>query len=131
MSEEVKVTDKQSTSADEFLKVERLGMEPVLVLERHGSPRELAMVWTGVISNYVSLLTGVLVISALLAVSVSCGQLGLVDSALTIVLGAALAALIHGLVSATGTRTGTLQMIFVRAVYGHHGAYLDAATFGA
>lgn len=127
MSEEVKVTDEQLAAADEFLKVERRGMEPVPETARHGSARELALVWTGAMSNYVSLLTGALVIGAPVAIGVSRGQLGLIDSGLAIVIGAALAALIHGLVSATGARTGTPQMIFARAVYGHRGAYLGAA----
>ncbi|WP_281276458.1 purine-cytosine permease family protein [Dictyobacter kobayashii] len=51
----------------------------------------------------------------------------MVDSGVAIVVGAALAALIHGLISATGARTGTPQMIFARGVYGHRGAYLGAA----
>src|SRR6266702_6546893 len=32
----------------------------------------------------------------------------------------------HGLVSVTGARTGTPQMIFARAILGHRGAYLSA-----
>ncbi|GCE23779.1 hypothetical protein [Dictyobacter kobayashii] len=71
MSDEVKVSGPTPVVADEFLKVERRGMEPVPDAERHGSPRELALVWTGAMSNYVSLLTGALVIGAPVAVGLA------------------------------------------------------------
>jgi NCS1 family nucleobase:cation symporter-1 len=111
----------RGVESDEFLKVERRGMEPIPETERHGSPHELALVWTGAMVNYVSLLTG-----APLTLGLSQGQLGLADSAIAIAIGAALAAILHGLVSATGARTGTPQMIFARGVFGHRGTYLGA-----
>jgi len=112
---------------DSFLKVERRGMEPVPAEARHGRARSLAPVWAGAMTNYVSLLTGSLVIGAPAALVVGQGQLGLLDCALAIVLGAGLAAILHGLVSVTGVRSGTPQMIFSRAIFGHRGAYLGAA----
>jgi len=124
--EEVDLFGIRGIESDDFLKVERRGMEPVPAKERHGTPRELALVWAGAMVNYVSLLTGALVVGAPLTVGLSQGQLGLVDSAIAITLGAALAAFLHGLVSTTGARTGTPQMIFARAVLGHRGAYLSA-----
>ncbi len=127
MQKDVDAPREQVVTPDEFFKVERRGMEPVPDAERHGSPLELAPVWAGAMANYVSLLTGALVIAAPLALGLSQGQLGLLDSALAILVGAALAAVLHGLVSATGARTGTPQMIFARAVFGHRGAYLGAA----
>jgi NCS1 family nucleobase:cation symporter-1 len=120
--EEVDLFGIRGIESDDFLKVERRGMEPVPAKERHGTPRELALVWAGAMVNYVSLLTGALVVGAPLTVGLSQGQLGLVDSAIAITLGAALAALLHRLVSATGAKTGTSQMIFARAVLGHRGA---------
>ena len=124
--EEVVISGVQENGSDEFLKVEQRGMEPIPDAERHGSPRELALVWTGAMANYVSLLTGALVIAPPILVAVK-GQLGLLDSAIAIVIGAALAALLHGLISVTGARTGTPQMIFARGVFGHRGAYISAA----
>ncbi len=91
---EVAISDVQENASDEFLKVERRGMEPIPDGERHGSPRELALVWTGAMANYVSLLTGALVIGAPTISVVTKGQLGLLDSAIAIVIGAALAALL-------------------------------------
>jgi nucleobase:cation symporter-1, NCS1 family len=117
--EEVGMLRVRGVESDDFLKVERRGMEPVPETERHGSPRELMLVWTGAMANYVSLLTGALVIGTPLT-------LGLGDSAIAIVIGAALAALLHGLISVTGAKTGTPQMIFSRAVFGHRGTYLSA-----
>jgi NCS1 family nucleobase:cation symporter-1 len=127
MREEITVAQEPQSAADEFLKVERLGMEPVPDAERHGKPRELAFVWAGAMSNYVSLLTGALVIGAPLTIGLSQGQLGLLDGSVAIIIGALLAALLHGLVSATGAQVGTPQMIFARAVFGHRGAYLGSA----
>jgi NCS1 family nucleobase:cation symporter-1 len=124
--EQVDILRVRGIESDDFLKVERRGMEPIPAAERHGSPRELALVWTGAMANYVSLLTGALAIGAPLVLGLSQGQLGLLDSAIAITIGAALAALLHGLVSATGAKTGTPQMIFARAVFGHRGSYLGA-----
>ena len=124
---EVAISDVQENASDEFLKVERRGMEAIPDGERHGSPSELALVWTGAMANYVSLLTGALVIGAPTISVVAKGQLGLLDSAIAIVIGTTLAALLHGLISVTGAKTGTPQMIFARGVFGHRGAYISAA----
>jgi nucleobase:cation symporter-1, NCS1 family len=124
--EEIGILGVRGVESDDFLKVERHGLEPVPETDRHGSPRELALVWTGAMANYVSLLTGALAIGAPLVLGLSQGQLGLGDSAIAIIIGAALAALLHGLMSATGAKTGTPQMIFSRAVLGQRGSYLSA-----
>jgi nucleobase:cation symporter-1, NCS1 family len=124
--EEVGILNVHGVESDDFLKIEQRGMEPVPETERHGSARELALVWAGAMTNYVSLLTGALVIGAPLVLGLSQGQLGLGDSTIAIIIGAALAALLHGLISVTGARAGTPQMIFSRAVFGHRGSYLSA-----
>jgi nucleobase:cation symporter-1, NCS1 family len=124
--EEVGILGVRGVESDDFLKVERRGMEPIPETDRHGSPRELVLVWTGAMANYVSLLTGALVIGAPFALGLSQGQLGLGDSAIAITIGAALAALLHGLTSVTGAKTGTPQMIFSRGVFGHRGTYPSA-----
>ncbi len=124
--EEVDILRIRGVESDDFLKLEQHGMEPIPEAERHGAPRELTLVWAGAMANYVSLLTGALVIGAPLVLGLSQGQLGLLDSAIAIILGSALAALLHGLTSVTGARTGTPQMIFSRAVFGHRGSYLSA-----
>jgi len=125
--EEAGVLGVKGVASDDFLKVERHGLEPVPEADRHGAPRELALVWTGAMANYVSLLTGALVIGAPITLGLSQGQLGLGDSILAIAVGVGLAAILHGLVSVTGARTGAPQMVFARGVFGHRGAYLGAA----
>ncbi|GCE16001.1 purine-cytosine permease family protein [Tengunoibacter tsumagoiensis] len=117
----------QEDASTEFLKVERIGLEAVPLTARKGSPRELALVWSGAMSNYISLFTGALVIGAPAALVVGQGQLGLVDCCIAIIIGASLAAILHGLLNVTGARTGMPQMLFARAVFGHRGAYLGAA----
>src|SRR5260221_13680210 len=124
--EEVGILNVHGVKSDAFLKLEQRGMEPVPETERHGSARELALVWAGAMRNYGWRLTGALVIGAPLVLGLSQGQLGLGDSTIAIIIGAALAALLHGLISVTGARTGTPQMIFSRAVFGHRGSYLSA-----
>lgn len=124
--EDVSVLGVRGVEADDFLKVERHGLEPIPDAERHGAPRELGLVWAGAMSNYISLLTGALLIGAPAFVGVATGQLGVLDCAIAIVIGAGLAAALHGLVSVTGARTGTPQMVFSRAVLGHRGAYVGA-----
>jgi NCS1 family nucleobase:cation symporter-1 len=124
--QEAGILQVRGVEADDFLKVERHGMEPIPEADRHGTARELALVWAGAMANYLSLLTGALAIGAPLVLGLSQGQLGLLDSAIAIAVGALLAALLHGPVSATGARTGTPQMVFARAVFGHRGSYLGA-----
>ena len=51
--EEVVISGVQENGSDEFLKVEQRGMEPIPDAERHGSPRELALVWTGAMASEV------------------------------------------------------------------------------
>ncbi len=125
--EEANILGVRGVESDDFFKVERHGMEPVPEDDRHGSPRELSLVWSGAMSNYVSLLTGALALSAPVFLGLSSGQLGLADSAVAIAIGAGLAAIIHGLLSVTGTKSGSPQMIFARGVFGHRGAYISAA----
>jgi NCS1 family nucleobase:cation symporter-1 len=124
--EETGVLSVRGVESDDFLKVERHGLEPIPDADRHGTARELGLVWTGAMANYVSLLTGALAVIAPTYLVIGAGQLGLLDSVIAIVVGAGLAALLHGLVSVTGARTGTPQMVFARGVFGHRGAYLGA-----
>src|SRR5258708_5393986 len=84
--EEVGILNVHGVESDAFLKLEQRGMEPVPETERHGSARELALVWAGAMTNYVSLLTGALVIGAPLVLGLSQGQLGLVDSAIALII---------------------------------------------
>jgi NCS1 family nucleobase:cation symporter-1 len=111
-------TVDRPAAADEFLKVEARGIEAVPEAERHGHPRELAFLWAGAFVNYASLLT----------VSYLTGSfgLGIWDGLVATVLGTLAGALILGLLSNTGPRTGQAQIVFTRRVFGLRGAWLGA-----
>ncbi|HEX8918537.1 MAG TPA: cytosine permease [Chloroflexota bacterium] len=103
---------------NDFLKVETTGIEMVPQSERSGRLWELGGMWAGAFMNYASLLTGSLLITF---------GLGIPDALLAIAVGAALAAVVLGLVSITGPRGGVPQIVFSRLVFGYHGAYLAGA----
>lgn len=105
--------------ADVFGKVEAHGIEPIPAEERHGMPRELAFLWAGAFVNYASLFTASLLTTYY--------GLGVWDGLVATVLGSVAAALILGLLSNTGPRSGLPQIVFTRGIYGVRGSYLGAA----
>src|ERR687886_680214 len=106
------------SSSDQFLKVEERGVEPVPESERHGRPRELAFIWAGAFLNYASLLTASLLTDFF--------GLGVWDGLAAVVLGTLAAALILGLLSHTGPRSGLPQIAFTRRIFGDNGARIGA-----
>lgn len=108
----------EPSTQDEFLKVETAGIEPIPPSERHGKPWELGAMWAGAFLNYASLLTGSLLVVF---------GLGILDALTAVAVGAALAAVILGLLSVSGPRGGVPQIVFSRAVFGYRGAYLAGA----
>jgi nucleobase:cation symporter-1, NCS1 family len=107
------------TEADVFGKVEAHGIEAIPASERHGRPRELAFLWAGAFVNYASLFTASLLTTYY--------GLGVWDGLLATVTGTAAAALILGLLSNTGPRSGEPQIVFTRRIFGLRGSYLGAA----
>jgi len=108
-----------AVSADAFGQVEIRGIEPVPAAERHGAPRELAFLWAGAFVNYASLFTASLLTTYY--------GLGVWDGLAATVLGTLAAAVILGLLSNTGPRSGLPQIIFTRGIFGRRGSYLGAA----
>ena len=106
-------------AADEFGKVEAHGIEPIPVSERHGMPRELGFLWAGAFVNYASLFTASLLTTYY--------GLGVWDGLLATALGTVAAAVILGLLSNTGPRSGEPQIVFTRRVFGRSGSYVGAA----
>src|SRR6202521_787583 len=104
--------------SDAFGKIESNGIEAIPAAERHGAPRELAFLWAGAFVNYASLFTASLLTTYY--------GLGVWDGLLATVLGTAAAAVILGLLSNTGPRTGEPQIVFTRRVFGLRGSYLGA-----
>jgi nucleobase:cation symporter-1, NCS1 family len=109
----------ETNEADVFGKVEAQGIEPVPAGARHGRPRELGFLWAGAFANYASLFTASLLTTYY--------GLGVWDGLIATVTGTATAALILGLMSNTGPRSGEPQIVFTRRIFGLRGSYLGGA----
>jgi nucleobase:cation symporter-1, NCS1 family len=105
---------ERNAPTDDFLKVETQGIEPVPEQARKGSPRDVAWLWVAAFANFVSLITGALLITF---------GLGVGEAILAVALGALLAAAIHGLLSVAGPRFGSSQVVAARQTFGVRGAY--------
>ncbi|TMD43867.1 MAG: bifunctional hydroxymethylpyrimidine kinase/phosphomethylpyrimidine kinase [Chloroflexi bacterium] len=103
--------------ADEFLRVETHGIDPIPAAERKGSPRDVGWLWVAAFANFVSLITGALLIGF---------GLGVADSLVAVAVGSLLAATLHGLLSVAGPRFGTTQVVAARRTFGLRGAYPGA-----
>ena len=108
----------RAADSDSFGKVESHGIDPIPAGERHGAPRELAFLWAGAFVNYASLFTASLLTTYY--------GLGVWDGLLATALGTAAAAVILGLLSNTGPRSGEPQIVFTRRIFGLRGSYLGA-----
>jgi len=104
---------------DAFGKVESHGIDAIPDRERHGHPRELAGLWAGAFVNYASLFTASLLTTYY--------GLGVWDGLAATALGTVAAAVILGLLSNTGPRSGQPQIVFTRRIFGLRGSYLGAA----
>ena len=105
-------------TADAFGRVETHGVDAIPANERHGVPRELAFLWAGAFVNYASLFTASLLTTYY--------GLGVWDGLVATALGTVSAAIILGLLSNTGPRSGLPQIIFTRRIFGLRGSYLGA-----
>jgi NCS1 family nucleobase:cation symporter-1 len=104
--------------SDSFGKVESHGIDSIPAAERHGAPRELAFLWAGAFVNYASLFTASLLTTYY--------GLGVWDGLVATGLGTIAAALILGLLSNTGPRSGEPQIVYTRRIFGLRGSYLGA-----
>ena len=109
----------QAVNVDSFGKVESHGIESISAAERHGRPRELAFLWAGAFVNYASLFTASLLTTYY--------GLGVWDGLVAVVLGTLSAAVILGLLSNMGPRSGQPQIVFTRRIFGLRGSYVGAA----
>src|SRR6266851_1586414 len=105
--------------ADAFGQVESHGIDAIPDAERHGTPRELAFLWAGAFVNYASLFTASLLTTYY--------GLGVWDGLAATTLGTIAAAVILGLLSNTGPRSGLPQIVFTRGIFGRRGSYVGAA----
>ncbi|TMF43142.1 MAG: hypothetical protein E6I23_11310 [Chloroflexi bacterium] len=109
----------RSVESDVFGKVETHGIDAIPAAERHGRPRELGFLWAGAFTNYASLFTASLLTTYY--------GLGVWDGLAATILGTVAAALILGLLSNTGPRSGQPQIVFTRTIFGRRGSYVGAA----
>ncbi len=107
------------TTADAFGEVESHGIDPIPAADRHGLPRELGFLWAGAFVNYASLFTASLLTTYY--------GLGVWDGLIATALGTVAAAVILGLLSNTGPKTGLPQIVYTRRIFGLRGSYLGAA----
>ncbi|MFZ0214645.1 MAG: cytosine permease [Candidatus Dormiibacterota bacterium] len=96
--------------ADAVFTIERRGIEAVPSEERHGRPRDLGFLWAGAFTDYASVLTASLLTSYF--------GLGLGDAFGALVIGTVLGAVVLGLLSNTGVRTGLPQVPYAERVFG-------------
>ena len=108
----------RQAETDAFGKVETHGIEAIPTHERHGQPRELAFLWGGAFVNYASLFTASLLTTYY--------GLGVWDGLAATAIGTVAAAVILGLLSNTGPRSGLPQIVFTRRIFGNRGAYPGA-----
>ena len=105
---------EQSAPADDFLKVETHGIDPIPASQRKGSARDVAWLWVAAFANFVSLITGALLITL---------GLGVGEALVAVAVGSVVAAVLHGLLSVAGPRFGTTQVAASRHTFGLRGAY--------
>ncbi|MGH7904313.1 MAG: purine-cytosine permease family protein [Candidatus Dormibacteraceae bacterium] len=111
-------TSTPASASDEFLKVESHGIDRIPEAERHGRARDVGFLWAGAFVNYASLLTASLLTTYY--------GLGVWDGFAAMLGGTVCGAILLGLLSNTGPRSGLAQIIFTRRIFGLRGSYLGA-----
>ncbi len=101
-----------------FLQVEEHGIDPIPRSERRGRSRDLAFIWAGAFFDFVSVLT-----ASYLTASFG---LGVWDGLLALLLGTVSGAVLLGLLSHSGARSGLPQVAFTERIFGRAGMKLAA-----
>src|SRR5882724_6403574 len=112
-------TTATRTETGAFGEVESQGIDMIPPTERHGRPRELGFLWAGAFVNYASLFTASLLTTYY--------GLGVWDGLAATALGTVAGAVILGLLSNTGPRSGLPQIAYTRGIFGLRGSYIGAA----
>jgi NCS1 family nucleobase:cation symporter-1 len=111
-------TTATRTETGAFGEVESQGIEMIPATERRGRPRELGFLWAGAFVNYASLFTASLLTTYY--------GLGVWDGLAATALGTIAAAVVLGLLSNTGPRTGLPQIVYTRGIFGLRGSDIGA-----
>jgi nucleobase:cation symporter-1, NCS1 family len=117
----MQISDPTATRTETaaFGEVESQGIEMIPPTARHGRPRELGFLWAGAFVNYASLFTASLLTTYY--------GLGVWDGLAATALGTIAAAVILGLLSNTGPRSGLPQIVYTRRIFGLRGSDVGAA----
>ncbi|MGP4044720.1 purine-cytosine permease family protein [Streptomyces sp. 2A115] len=98
---------------DKVIAVETAGSEPIPLSERHGSPLQLLWTWASPNIEFATVYIGV--------ISVLFFGLNFWQASAALLLGTALGALTHGILSLDGPRFGVPQMAIGRFAFGYRG----------
>jgi NCS1 nucleoside transporter family len=109
---------RQGDYGTKVVAVEPGGIEFISQTERHGTPLQLLWTWSSPNLEFATIFVGVLAIGVF--------GLSFWQAVLAIVLGNALGALAHGVLSARGPGYGVPQMVLSRAAFGYWGNVLPA-----
>lgn len=112
------LTTTQPTYGERIVAVEPGGNERVPDAERHGRPRQLFWTWASPNLEFATIFVGVLAVKFF--------GLTFAQAVVAIVLGNALAAVAHGVLSARGPSAGVPQMVLGRLAFGYKGNVLPA-----
>ena len=113
------VVVREGEYGDRVAAVEPGGAEFIPLDQRHGRPLKLLWTWTSPQLEFATVFLGVLAVAAF--------GLSFWQAVAAAVLGTALGALTHGVLSARGPRHGVGQMVLGRVPFGYRGNALPAA----
>ncbi|KUL28335.1 purine-cytosine permease family protein [Streptomyces regalis] len=105
---------------DKVIAVETAGSEPIPDAERHGSPRQLLWTWASPNIEFATVYIGV--------ISVLFFGLSFWQATAALLLGTALGAVTHGILSLDGPRFGVPQMAIGRFSFGYRGNLLPSGV---
>jgi NCS1 family nucleobase:cation symporter-1 len=114
----VPVDDPSRDYGEKVVAVEPGGVERIPLDERHGSPLQLLWTWASPNLEFATVFVGV--------ISVLFFGLNFWQAAAAIVLGSALGAVAHGVLSTWGPKHGLAQMVLGRSAFGYWGNLLPA-----
>ncbi|HZZ47448.1 MAG TPA: cytosine permease [Pseudonocardia sp.] len=109
---------RPGTYGDRLVAVEPGGIERISPEERHGRPLQLVWTWSSPNLEFATVFLGVLAVGVF--------QLPFWEAVLALLVGNALGALSHGVLSSRGPRYGVPQMVQSRVAFGYRGNALPA-----
>ncbi|MHA6624538.1 purine-cytosine permease family protein [Pseudonocardia sichuanensis] len=112
-------TTQDREYGDRVVAVEPGGNEPIPAAERHGRPRQLFWTWTSPNLEFATIFLGVL--------SVSAFGLTFPQAVAAVLLGNAISAVAHALLSARAPSAGVPQMVLGRLAFGYRGNAVPSA----